>query len=174
MTFMTKSYRKHILVAGIGLIGLLAGGQAMAANPATSTMTVDAIVDNVCIVDSASAIHFGNLNSIEGTSTSPTANTKNGSGDVNYACTNGSSPVVYLSDATTNLAGTASGNTGTNILATYTESDFTTAFPTTSGAGDSLIGDGGTHAVTIYGVVATTTATVADTYSGTVTVNIAY
>ena len=166
---------KKFFSAGVAAAAMVLGAQsAMAANPATSTMTVDATVDNVCMIDSTSTLHFGHLDSIAGSSTSPTANSKQGSGVVNYACTNGSSPVVYLSDASTQLMGQAVGNTSNYVTATYTESDYESAFPITSGSGDSLTGDGATHPLTIYGVVATTTGTKADTYSGTVTVNVAY
>jgi spore coat protein U-like protein len=174
MSFSVRSiiFKNAICLAAASAAAMAIGVAPAMAGTASSDMTVDATVTNNCIVDSASALHFGSLDSIAGTSTSPTGNSQNGSGDVNYSCTNGSNPTVYLSAATSSLAGAV--NTGDHITATYYESDYTTAFPITSGTADALTGDGATHVVTVYGTVATTTATKADTYTGAVTVNVAY
>jgi len=167
--------RRVLLATAVGA-ALLAGGSALAANPATTTFTVTATVLKTCSV-AASALNFGNY--------TPAAGAATGSSTVNVLCTKTTPFTVALNGGTT-TGGTVAQRLLANGANTLQYNLFTTnAYATVwgDGTGTSVtqagagLGLGTAVAFTVYGQLpdnATNQGVVPGTYTDTITVSVAY
>ncbi len=167
---------RRVLIATAAGAALMAGGSALAANPATTTFQVTATVLKTCSV-SATALAFGNY--------TPGTGLVNGSSTVNVLCTK-TSPFTVALNAGTTAGGAVAQRLMANGANTLQYNLFTTnAYATVwgDGTGTSVtqagngLGLATAVAYTVYGQLpdnATNQAAVPGAYADTVTVSVSY
>ena len=167
---------RRVLFATAAGAALLAGGAALAANPATTTFTVTATVLKTCSV-AASALNFGNY--------TPAAGAATGSSTVNVLCTKTTPFTVALNGGTT-TGGTVAQRllaNGANTLQynLFTTNAYATVWGDATGTSVTQAGAGLGLATavpfTVYGQLpdnATNQAVVPGTYTDTITVSVSY
>jgi spore coat protein U-like protein len=167
--------RRVLFATAAGAV-LLAGGSALAANPATTTFQVSATVLKTCSV-SATALSFGNY--------TPAAGTITGASTVNVLCTKTTPFTVALNGGTTAGGAVAQRlmTNGTDTLQynLYTANNYQTVWGDATGSSVTQAGAGlglGTAVpFTVYGQLpdnATNQTASPGAYTDTITVSVAY
>ncbi|MGH8306663.1 MAG: Csu type fimbrial protein [Gammaproteobacteria bacterium] len=169
---MLKLIRTLIIGSAFTLPLAIASVSAQAGT--TTTFAVTATVVNSCVINSASAMAFGNYDVNSGTAVT-------GTSSINVNCTKGDGYTIALSYGGT---GTAANrimvNAGNNLnYNLYTDSGYTTVWNSTCGGGNNCDsgtgagpGVGNAQSYTVYGQIATGQNVPAGSYSDSITVTV--
>lgn len=161
------NFKKITLATAV--VSVFACGSAMAASPASGTMTVDATLVAACEVSAASSIQLGNINAL----LSNTDKSASSGSTFQVACSDGSSPSIYSTGARSMV-----GSNGGSIPFTLSLVDGGTSMGVDLAGAETftLAKDGALHDVPVWAGVAA-----ADfgnqpigVYTADVTVSVAY
>ncbi len=168
---------RNIVIGSLAVLPLVVGVPAQAGNT-TTTFAVTATVVNSCVINSASALGFGNYDVNLGSAV-------NGTSTINVNCTKGDAYTIALDYGA--HGGTAANrimqDTGTDTLNynLYTDSAHTLVWNSSCGAGNNC--DGGTGAgpgvgnqqtYTVYGQIPAGQNVPAGNYSDSITVTVTF
>lgn len=161
------------LAVAMAALGLLQEGafhqEAYAAGSNTSTLSIQASITAQCYVDNATMSFSGGVFSPDSALASAAViNTLTASAFVPVLCTNGSTGALSTSAAVTLTGAASTGNLLTATL--YDTSIGGSAFPTPI----TYTGVGTIQSLTVAGQIIPTSATKADTYTGSVPLTISY
>lgn len=155
------------------------GGPAVATTSVTSTFAVNLTIAATCVINSTSALNFGSLGVLGGSSGT---DTNDGTATVAVQCTDTTPFNVGLDggtgggDTTTRkLLNTAVGSTATVNYKLYSDSGHSTNWGNQVGTDTvSHTGDGASHTYTVYGRIPAQTTPAPGTYADLVTVTVTY
>jgi len=158
------------VLAAFGIV-LSMSGMAMAASPATGTMTTSATLENACTV-SAATMTFPTFAALSSTA-DQTADT---AGSLMIACTTGSTPTIW-SDTVRNLVGTDSSTIAFNLSQTISAA--ADDLPIISSGAEAMTGytaTGAPIAVPLYGKILATNfgGQAAGDYTASIIVSVDY
>jgi len=167
---------KKILATSVAAGAMVFGAQSSMADTyahsANSTLNVTATINDVCFVDASAGMSFAAIDPITDASGTPN-NFSTTPATINYACTNGTAPAAYVSDASTTLSGGTANDSTVSVA--YYEHGGNIAFPVTSATAFPVTPATGLgQTFQIDGQTTITGQPKAGTHTGSVTVYLVY